>query len=97
MPINHLVLNGIIRKDLVLSLLLPFLILDNSIAIRNMKTFIPAEHWPRLCFAESYQFVVVSSASKRESLRSPHSSCPTGSFAQSFLTLQSLWAIAMVA
>ena len=62
MPINHLVLNGIIRKDLVLSLLLPFLILDNSIAIRYMKTLTPAEHWPRLCFAESYQFVVVSSA-----------------------------------
>ena len=46
MPINHLVLNGIIRKDLVLSLLLPFLILDNSIAIRYMKTLIPEEQWP---------------------------------------------------
>ena len=69
MPINHLVLNGIIRKDLVLSLLLPFFILDNSIAIRYMRTLIPAEQWPRrLCFAESYQFVVVSSVSWRRYL-----------------------------
>ena len=52
----------------MLSLLIPFLILDNSIAIRYMKTLTPAEQWPRLCFAESYQFVVLSSVSWRRYL-----------------------------